>query len=119
MRAITSTTIGYFYTFGQFILPGLAYAIPQWRWLQFTVSMPFFAFFLLSWYVALSPSLPALGPPEPNRGTPCLTRLANPACPGTPLSQSQEELSREEELPTQRHAAGGIRCLGALRGRLR
>ncbi|XP_019501074.1 PREDICTED: solute carrier family 22 member 8 [Hipposideros armiger] len=51
MRAITSTTIGYFYTFGQFILPGLAYAIPQWRWLQFTVSMPFFAFFLLSWWV--------------------------------------------------------------------
>ncbi|KAL1788074.1 solute carrier family 22 member 8 [Sigmodon hispidus] len=51
MRAISSTTIGYCYTTGQFVLSGLAYAIPQWRWLQLTTSVPFFIFSLLSWWV--------------------------------------------------------------------
>ncbi|XP_010631259.1 solute carrier family 22 member 8 [Fukomys damarensis] len=51
IRAISSTTIGYFYTFGQFLLSGLAYAIPHWRWLQLTVSVPFFIFSLLSWWI--------------------------------------------------------------------
>ncbi|XP_069888179.1 organic anion transporter 3-like isoform X2 [Dipodomys merriami] len=50
MRAISSTAIGYFYTFGQFILSGLAYAVPKWRWLQFTVSAPYFIFALSSWW---------------------------------------------------------------------
>ncbi|CAO2584564.1 Organic anion transporter 3 [Lemmus lemmus] len=51
VRAISSTSIGYFYTIGQFILSGLAYVIPQWRWLQLAVSVPFFIFSLLSWWV--------------------------------------------------------------------
>ncbi|XP_075403662.1 organic anion transporter 3 [Tenrec ecaudatus] len=54
VRAIQSTTIGYFYTFGQFILPGLAYIIHQWRWLQLTVSVPFFIVFLSSWWISES-----------------------------------------------------------------
>ncbi|KAM5185444.1 organic anion transporter 3 [Callospermophilus lateralis] len=51
MRAISSTAFGYCYTTGQFILSGLAYAIPQWRWLQLTVSVPYFIFSLLSWWI--------------------------------------------------------------------
>ncbi|XP_006875125.1 PREDICTED: solute carrier family 22 member 8 [Chrysochloris asiatica] len=54
LRAILSTYVGYCYTIGQFILPGLAYIIPQWRWLQFTVSVPFFIAFLWSWWIAES-----------------------------------------------------------------
>ncbi|XP_020823832.1 organic anion transporter 3-like isoform X2 [Phascolarctos cinereus] len=54
IRAIQSTITGYFYTIGQFILPGLAYTITEWRWLQFVVSTPFYVFFLSSWWVAES-----------------------------------------------------------------
>uniref|UniRef100_A0A7N4NPK0 Major facilitator superfamily (MFS) profile domain-containing protein n=1 Tax=Sarcophilus harrisii TaxID=9305 RepID=A0A7N4NPK0_SARHA len=32
----------------------LAYALPNWRWLQLTLSMPFFAFFGYSWWFAES-----------------------------------------------------------------
>ncbi|XP_004596941.2 organic anion transporter 3 [Ochotona princeps] len=51
MRAITSTAIGYFYTAGQFVLPGLAYAIPQWRWLQLTTAVPYFIICALTWWI--------------------------------------------------------------------
>lgn len=48
-RALVGTFMGYWYTVGQFLLAGVAYAIPDWRWLQFTVSVPFLCFFLYSW----------------------------------------------------------------------
>ncbi|XP_074861337.1 solute carrier family 22 member 6-A-like [Carettochelys insculpta] len=49
-RAIVGTIYGYFYTTGQFLLVGVAYAIPNWRWLQLVVSLPYFIFFIYSWW---------------------------------------------------------------------
>uniref|UniRef100_A0A493THV3 Major facilitator superfamily (MFS) profile domain-containing protein n=1 Tax=Anas platyrhynchos platyrhynchos TaxID=8840 RepID=A0A493THV3_ANAPP len=53
-RAIVGTFMGYCYTTGQFLLAGIAYAVPDWRWLQLTVSLPFFGFFLYSWWLTES-----------------------------------------------------------------
>lgn len=50
-RAHVGTLIGYSYSLGQFLLAGVAYAVPHWRQLQLLVSVPFFAFFIYSWYV--------------------------------------------------------------------
>lgn len=50
-RAYVGTLIGYVYSLGQFILAGVAYAVPHWRHLQLLVSVPFFAAFIYSWYV--------------------------------------------------------------------
>ncbi|KAM9258892.1 uncharacterized protein RDI95_015100 [Morus bassanus] len=53
-RALVGTFMGYCYTTGQFLLAGIAYAVPDWRWLQLTVSLPFFCFFLYSWWLTES-----------------------------------------------------------------
>lgn len=50
-RAYVGTLIGYIYSVGQFILAGVAYAVPHWRHLQLLVSVPFFVAFIYSWYV--------------------------------------------------------------------
>ncbi|XP_019569522.2 solute carrier family 22 member 6 [Rhinolophus sinicus] len=49
-RAHVGTLIGYAYSLGQFLLAGVAYAVPHWRQLQLLVSVPFFAFFIYSWF---------------------------------------------------------------------
>ncbi|KAL0626997.1 Solute carrier family 22 member 6 [Plecturocebus cupreus] len=49
-RACVGTLMGYVYSLGQFLLAGVAYAVPHWRHLQLLVSVPFFAFFIYSWF---------------------------------------------------------------------
>nr|XP_060614169.1 solute carrier family 22 member 6-A-like [Anolis sagrei ordinatus] len=53
-RTITIAVTGFVYTLGQILLAGLSYGIPDWRWLQFAVSAPFFFFLLYSWWFAES-----------------------------------------------------------------
>uniref|UniRef100_A0A8C3I0V1 Major facilitator superfamily (MFS) profile domain-containing protein n=1 Tax=Chrysemys picta bellii TaxID=8478 RepID=A0A8C3I0V1_CHRPI len=47
-RAIVVTMYGYCYTIGQCILAGVAYAIPNWRWLQLVVSFSPLSFLIHS-----------------------------------------------------------------------
>ncbi|KAM5247491.1 solute carrier family 22 member 6 [Ctenodactylus gundi] len=49
-RACVGTLMGYVYSVGQFLLAGLAYAVPHWRHLQLTVSLPFFGAFIYAWF---------------------------------------------------------------------
>ncbi|XP_058162167.1 solute carrier family 22 member 6 [Dasypus novemcinctus] len=49
-RACVGTLTGYTYSLGQFLLAGAAYAVPHWRHLRLLVSVPFFAFFIYSWF---------------------------------------------------------------------
>ncbi|XP_053908536.1 solute carrier family 22 member 6-B-like isoform X3 [Cuculus canorus] len=53
-RALVGTLLGYCYTCGQFLLAGVAFAVPDWRRLQLLVALPFFAFFGCSWWLTES-----------------------------------------------------------------
>ncbi|XP_071974418.1 solute carrier family 22 member 6-A-like isoform X1 [Engystomops pustulosus] len=50
-RTVVGTLFAYSFTFGQLVLAGIAYGIRDWRWLQFSVSAPYYIFFLVSWCV--------------------------------------------------------------------
>ncbi|KAM9302151.1 solute carrier family 22 member 20-like [Gastrophryne carolinensis] len=50
-RIVVGTVFGYLFTVGQILLSGIAYGIRDWRWLQFTLSSPYYLFFLISWFV--------------------------------------------------------------------
>ncbi|NXP24148.1 S226B protein, partial [Scytalopus superciliaris] len=68
-RALVGTFMGYCYTIGQFLLAGIAFALPEWRRLQLAVSLPFFGFFLYSCH-GVGPAHQGAGdPPALREGT--------------------------------------------------
>ncbi|MEE6523137.1 hypothetical protein FKM82_021873, partial [Ascaphus truei] len=50
-RTLVVSLQGYCGTAGQVLLAGMAYALRDWRWLQLVISLPFFIFFLYSWWL--------------------------------------------------------------------
>ncbi|XP_007943047.1 solute carrier family 22 member 6-like [Orycteropus afer afer] len=48
VRPVFGFLLGFVPIMGQYLLAGIAYAIPQWRLLQLMVSLPFFVFFIYS-----------------------------------------------------------------------
>lgn len=49
-RTLVGTLTSFFFTFGQMILAGVAYSLKDWRKIQVAVCLPFFIFFLYSWW---------------------------------------------------------------------
>lgn len=50
VRTVIGTLTGYCYTTGQLLFALIAYFVRDWRWLTLTVSLPFYVFFLISWW---------------------------------------------------------------------
>ncbi|XP_053134014.1 solute carrier family 22 member 6-B-like [Hemicordylus capensis] len=101
-RAIVGTFNGYCYTSGQFILAGVAYAIPDWRWLQLTVSLPFFVFFLYSWLLVESARWLAISgkPEQAVKGLKKAARINGRKKEGDKLSLEVLKSSMQKELST-------------------
>ncbi|XP_066575034.1 solute carrier family 22 member 6 [Amia ocellicauda] len=49
-RTVVGTLSSFLFTIGQMLLAGMAYWLRDWRQLQVAVSVPFFLFFLYSWW---------------------------------------------------------------------
>lgn len=51
VRTVIGTLTSYCYTLGQLIFALIAYFVRDWRWLTLAVSLPYYAFFLVSWWI--------------------------------------------------------------------
>ncbi|XP_062892300.1 solute carrier family 22 member 6-A-like isoform X3 [Mobula hypostoma] len=54
LRSLVLMGSSFCFTLGQVLLAGIAYGIKDWRWIQLSVSVPFFVFFLYSWWLSES-----------------------------------------------------------------
>ncbi|KAM4017103.1 solute carrier family 22 member 6-A-like [Anomaloglossus baeobatrachus] len=118
-RTVVGTLFAYGFTCGQLVLAGIAYVVRDWRWLQFSVSAPYYIFFLTSWCVPESArwlimngrSLQAL------RNLQRVARINGKAEEGKKLSQQvliahmQSELSstKQDHSPLDLFRTAGIR----------
>ncbi|XP_069501070.1 solute carrier family 22 member 6-A-like isoform X2 [Ambystoma mexicanum] len=50
-RTLAVCLPGHGFPLGQLLLAGVAYAIRDWRWLQFAITLPIFLFFFCSWFL--------------------------------------------------------------------
>lgn len=50
VRTVVGTMTAYCYTVGQLLFALMGYFVRDWRWFTLTVSMPFYVFFLISWW---------------------------------------------------------------------
>ncbi|CAI9173739.1 unnamed protein product [Rangifer tarandus platyrhynchus] len=91
-------TVAIFYqvafTVGLLVLAGVAYALPHWRWLQFTVTLPNFCFLLYYWCVPESPRW-LISQNKNAKAMKIIKHIAKKN--GKPLSGSLQSLRPDEE----------------------
>ncbi|XP_006868530.1 PREDICTED: solute carrier family 22 member 2 [Chrysochloris asiatica] len=92
-------TVGILYqvafTVGLLVLAGVAYALPYWRWLQFTVTLPNFCFLLYYWCLPESPRW-LIAQNENAKALKIIKHIAKKN--GKPLPASLQSLRPDEEV---------------------